>query len=75
MILYIVNQLLNFERNFSSKKLNLIPTGIRSRMIQPVVSRYTDWATGPTNLGDSRREIKEEMKDNIKGKAISLHAV
>ena len=24
------------------------PTGIRSRTVQPVVSRYTDWATGPT---------------------------
>ena len=28
---------------------NLVPTGIRSRTVQPVVSRYTDWATGPTN--------------------------
>jgi len=27
---------------------NLVPTGIRSRTVQPVVSRYTDWATGPT---------------------------
>ena len=27
---------------------NLIPTGIRSQTIQPVVSRYTDWATQPT---------------------------
>ena len=26
---------------------NLVPTGIRSRTVQPVVSRYTDWATGP----------------------------
>jgi len=26
---------------------NLVPTGIRSRTIQPVVSRYTDWATRP----------------------------
>ena len=24
------------------------PTGIRSRTVQPVVSRYTDWATRPT---------------------------
>ena len=24
---------------------NLVPTGIRSRTFQPVVSRYTDWAT------------------------------
>jgi hypothetical protein len=27
---------------------NLAPTGIRSRTVQPVVSRYTDWATWPT---------------------------
>jgi hypothetical protein len=27
---------------------NLIPTGIWSRTFQPVVSRYTDWATRPT---------------------------
>ena len=26
---------------------NLVPTRIRSRTVQPVVSRYTDWATGP----------------------------
>jgi len=24
---------------------NLVPTGIRSRTVQPVVSRYSDWAT------------------------------
>ena len=27
---------------------NLVPTGIRFRTVQPVVSRYTDWATRPT---------------------------
>jgi len=27
---------------------NLVPTGIRSLTVQPVVSRYTDWATRPT---------------------------
>ena len=26
----------------------LVPTGIRSRNVQPIVSRYTDWATRPT---------------------------
>jgi len=25
---------------------NLVPTGIRTRTVQPVVDRYTDWATG-----------------------------
>ena len=29
---------------------NLVPTGIRSRTFQPVVSRYTDWATRPTDF-------------------------
>ena len=26
----------------------LVPTGIRSQTVQPVVSHYTDWATRPT---------------------------
>jgi hypothetical protein len=32
----------------SGRAENLVPTGIGSRTLQPVVSRYTDWATGPT---------------------------
>jgi len=28
---------------------NFVPTGIRSRTVQPVISRYTDWATRPTD--------------------------
>ena len=32
----------------SGQAENLVLTGIRSRTVQPVVSRYTDWATGPT---------------------------
>jgi len=27
---------------------NLVPTGIRSQTVQPVVSHYADWATRPT---------------------------
>ena len=27
---------------------NLVPTGIQSWTVQPIVSRYTDWATQPT---------------------------
>jgi len=34
----------------SGRAENLVTTGIRSRTVQPVVSRYTDWATGPTIL-------------------------
>jgi len=29
----------------SGRAENLVPTGIRSRTVQPVASRYTDWAT------------------------------
>jgi len=34
----------------SGRAENRVPTGIRSWTVQPVVSRYTDWATGPTGL-------------------------
>ena len=32
----------------SGRAENLVPTGIRSRTVQSIVSRYTEWATGPT---------------------------
>ena len=32
----------------SGRAVNLFLTGIRFRTVQPVVSRYTDWATRPT---------------------------
>ena len=32
----------------SERAENLVPTGIRFRTVHPVVSRYTDRATGPT---------------------------
>ena len=32
----------------SGRAENLVPTGIRSRTVQPLVSRYTDWATRST---------------------------
>ena len=32
----------------SGRAENLVPTGIQPRTIQPIVSCYTDWATGPT---------------------------
>ena len=33
----------------SGRAENLVPTWIRSRTVQPVVIRYTDWATRPTH--------------------------
>jgi len=37
----------------SGRAENLVPTGIRSWTVQPVVSRYTDWDTRPTNTCQS----------------------
>ena len=36
-------------QGLSGRAENLVSTGIRSRTVQPVVSRYTDWATRPNN--------------------------
>jgi len=33
---------------------NLVPTGIRSRTLQPIVSCYTDCATRPTTIREAR---------------------
>ena len=38
----------------SVREKNLVPTGIRSRTVQLVVSRYTGWATRPTKLGSKK---------------------
>ena len=29
---------------------NLVPAGIRSQTVQPIVIRYNDWATQPTGV-------------------------
>jgi len=42
---------LGWPQGWTWRAENLAPTGIRSRTVQPVVSRYTDWATGPTYSG------------------------
>ena len=36
-------------QGLSGRAENLVPTGNRSRAVQPLFSRYTDWATGPTS--------------------------
>jgi hypothetical protein len=42
-------------------KKNPVRTGIRSRTVQAVVSRYTDWATLPTTvLYRNTKTIEEE---------------
>jgi len=35
-------------QGWSGRAENLVPTGIRSRTVQPVIGRYTYWATRPT---------------------------
>ena len=44
----------------SGRAVNLVPTGIRSRTVQPVVSCYTNWTTRPTK--------RNHINDTIIGK-------
>ena len=45
---YPFHRRLGGPQSRSGRAENLIPTGIRSRTVQPVVSRYTGWATRAT---------------------------
>ena len=47
----------------SGRAENLIPTWIRSRTVQPVVSRYTDWATRPTHVMGIERNVKVDTME------------
>ena len=42
----------------SGRAENLVHTGFQFRTVQPVVSRYTDWATGPTVVFFKEYNIK-----------------
>jgi len=44
---------------------NLVPNGIRSRIVQPLVSRYTDSATRPTqvNISIPNKRINIALQD------------
>ena len=44
----------------SEQAENLVPTGIQSRTVQPLVSRYTDLATGPAIIMNYVTKIKEQ---------------
>ena len=48
----------------SGRAENLAPQGFDPRIVQPVVSRYTDWATGPT----IKYYYVEQIIDNVPGK-------
>jgi len=45
---YLLDRRMGGPQRRSGREENLVPTGIRSRTVQHVVSRYTDWATRPT---------------------------
>ena len=47
---YPLHRRLGGPQGRSARAENLVPTGIRSRTIQFLICRYTDWATGPTFL-------------------------
>jgi len=65
----------------SGRTENLVPTGIRSRTVQPVVSRYTDWATRPTTMCSSALKLYKAVSKNsciqifLKMKLRACHAV
>ena len=44
----------------SGRAENLVPTGIWSQTVQPVVIRYTDWATRPTEQTWKANKIKDD---------------
>jgi len=46
---YPLYRRLGGPQGWSGRAENLVPTEIRSRTVQPIVSRYTDWATLPTS--------------------------
>jgi hypothetical protein len=62
----------------SGRSENLFPTGIRSRTVQPTVSRYTDWATGPTHIEVLHNKVKvkftleQAMKAQKESRGIAL---
>jgi len=45
----------------SGRAENFIPSGIRSRTVQPTVSRYTNWATRPTTFLSNLLQMLKEL--------------
>jgi len=57
---YSLHRRLGGAQGWSGRAENLVPSGIRSQTVQPIVSRYTDWATRPTPTHVESEEMKEE---------------
>ena len=68
---YPFHRRLGRSQGRSGRAKNLSPTGIQSRTVQPVVSHYTDWATGPTFMkgtsGKYFTYISKYHNDTLKG--------
>ena len=47
---FLIYRRLGGPQGWSGRAENLVPTGIQSQTVQPVVSRYTDWATRRYNI-------------------------
>jgi hypothetical protein len=60
-------------RGRSGRAENLVPTGILSRTVQPLVSRYTDWATRPTGTGCSISKTVYRCLQSIR-RVLSLYS-
>jgi len=50
----------------SGRAENVVPTGIRSWTVQHIVSRYTDWATGPTNSKQYPVQFQNKISIRVK---------
>jgi len=71
--LYPFYRRLGWLQDRSGRAASLVPAGIRSRTVQPVVSRYTDWATRPTHVNrmNSKREVSQVLNNNPQGSQLT----
>ena len=58
---YIFYRRLGGPQGRSGRAENLVPIGTGSRTVQPVVSRYTDWATRPTTSYVPSENTEDEI--------------
>ena len=63
---YTFNRRLGVSQGRSGRAENFAPPGFNARTVQPVVSRYTDWTTRPTERQKVRKENKNKNKTRKK---------
>jgi len=69
---YPLYRRLGEPQGWSGRAENLVPTGNRSRTVQPVVSRYTDWAIVPTPNNINTINLLSKYQ-SIKGNGVATH--